>query len=122
MTKSLAVLLSGTAALITISATAGAATPRAVPAPVAQSYAELLEPISNAVPLLQADEARRTEAPARVQTVQYHHHHHHHHGFFPGIVVPAPYYAAAPARCYWTRGPAYWNGWRWVRRPVRVCD
>lgn len=52
----------------------------------ARSYAELLQPIPNAVALLMAADAMNA-APAKaeagpnsnVQLVQYHHHHHHHH-------------------------------------------
>jgi hypothetical protein len=53
----------------------------------ARSYAELLDPIPNALALLQAaDSAARTapardesEAGANVQLARYDHHHHHHH-------------------------------------------
>lgn len=60
----------------------------------AESYADLLKPIPNAVALLkEADEAAgkaellpaASEGEATVQQAQYyyHHHHHHHHGFYP---------------------------------------
>jgi len=60
----------------------------------ARSFAELLEPIPNALAVLRAvdaaDAARAVEEPtdATVQLVQYHHHHHrahhhhHHHRWF----------------------------------------
>jgi hypothetical protein len=50
----------------------------------ARSYAELLEPIPNAVALLQAAEAADAarilseEPDAKLQLVWHHHHHHHH--------------------------------------------
>jgi hypothetical protein len=43
----------------------------------------------------------------------------------PVYVVPGPVYAAPPpppVTCYWTRGQAYWDGIRWVRPRVQVCD
>jgi hypothetical protein len=57
----------------------------------AQSYDDLLEPIPNAVPLLQASDTllkqRDAEASqAKVEMAQYYYHHHHHHRFF------RPYY------------------------------
>jgi hypothetical protein len=73
----------------------------AMPAPAgfeaamrAESYADLLKPIPDAVTLLKESDAAAAKAqplPAAVEgeaTVQeaqyyYHHHHHHHHGFFP---------------------------------------
>ena len=127
MKKTTALLLGGAAALVGTApaVTAASASPAAT---AAQSYADLLSPIPNALALLQADEARLAEEPARVQLAQFHHHHHHyhhhhhhhHHGYFGfGVGVPAPYYGGG---CYWTWGRPYWNGYRWVRRRVRVCD
>jgi hypothetical protein len=60
----------------------------------AESYADLLKPIPDAVALLkESDEAAAkaellpaaSEGEATVQQAQYyyHHHHHHHHGFYP---------------------------------------
>ena len=43
----------------------------------------------------------------------------------PVYVAPAPVYVMPPpppAECYWTKGPAYWDGYRWVRPRVQVCD
>ncbi len=95
--------------------------------PAAESYADLLTPITDAVVRLRADDAALAAQPQpRLQLAQYHHHHHHHHhhhygpGFFFGFGGPPAYYA--PRHCYWTWGRAYWNGWRWVRPRVRVCD
>jgi hypothetical protein len=39
----------------------------------------------------------------------------------PVYVAPAPVYMEAP-RCYWTHGRAMWDGYRWVRPRVQVCD
>ncbi|MGD9767929.1 MAG: hypothetical protein AB7U62_09810 [Pseudolabrys sp.] len=39
----------------------------------------------------------------------------------PVYVAPAPVYAGPPA-CYWTRGRAVWDGYRWVRPRIQVCD
>lgn len=139
MTNTRALLLCSTAALLTFS-TAGQAVPLSAAALRADSYADLLDPIPNAVALLQADNQGRAQqaSHARVQLAQYHHHHHHsyhhhhhrryyhhHHSHFPlgvfrGLVAPPPAYY--PEDCYWTWGRAYWNGYRWVRRRVRVCD
>ena len=53
--------------------------------PVAQSYAELLEPIPNAVERLRMADAEAAARPAVLVEAQYdtppnvHHHHHHHH-------------------------------------------
>jgi hypothetical protein len=59
-------------------------------------------------------------------------------GFAVGAIVgsalaPRPYYAPAPVyvapgpvyaepQCYWTRGRAMWDGYRWVHPRVQVCD
>jgi hypothetical protein len=60
-----------------------------------KSYAELLDPIPNAVEKLRIDDLFRAPAPARLIPAQYHHHHHHHHQYHhhhhhfddgPGIV------------------------------------
>lgn len=138
MNKTMALLLCSTAALLTSSVTGQAtpADPGPTTVPPAQSYADLLTPIPNAVEMLHADNAAQTARPVvRLQLAQYHHHHHHHyhhhhhHSFFPGAIIggmiggafapPPPYYAE---HCYWTRGRPYWNGYRWVRRRVRVCE
>ena len=136
MNKRVALLLCGTAALMTLSSAAQATTPAAPDATTAldaQSYADLLDPIPDAVALVKADDAQRArQRPARLQLAQHHHHHHHHHAYYgddegAGIVggiiggmLAAPAYA--PRHCYWTRGEAYWNGRHWVRPRVRVCD
>jgi hypothetical protein len=64
-----------------------AAAPAQAPADVMEvrSYADLLQPIPNALALLQASDAARnikneaeSETKAGVELAQYHHHHHHH--------------------------------------------
>jgi hypothetical protein len=127
MNKRLAVLLGGVAAVATLDA-AQASTALTL-APISsipvQSYAELLDPIPNASTLLVADDAaREQQRSARVQMAQYHHHHHHHHSHHFGLgfgYVPRPCYGGVEY-CYWTFGRPYWNGYRWVRSRVRVCD
>src|SRR5215468_8375170 len=39
----------------------------------------------------------------------------------PVYVAPAPVYVVEP-QCYWTRGRPMWDGYRWVRTRVQVCD
>ena len=39
----------------------------------------------------------------------------------PVYVAPAPVYIVEP-QCYWTRGRPMWDGYRWVRSHVQVCD
>jgi hypothetical protein len=136
MNQKTALLLCSTAALIAFNGAGQAAPASPSPATVtpAQSYADLLAPIPNAVEMLKADDAARAASPrARVQLAQYHHHHHHHHhhhnGDFPGAIIggiiggalaPPPRYYYR--HCYWTWGRPYWNGWRWVHPRERVCD
>jgi hypothetical protein len=38
----------------------------------------------------------------------------------PVYVAPAPVYVVP--QCYWTRGEPMWDGYRWVRPRVQVCD
>jgi hypothetical protein len=76
------------------------------PVPAASSYAELLQPIPNALERLKLADAQ-DEAQARLIPVQYygyqyqndHHHHHHHHS----------------RRWYLSRGYMWYLG-RWVTR------
>jgi hypothetical protein len=98
MDKKIAGLIGAVATLGTFT-TAEAASP---PAPAdllrANSYADLLEPIPNAMATLQAIDnsapAPKTENVQLAQFYHHHHHHHHHHSFYrryPRIVV-APRY------------------------------
>ncbi len=120
--KSHLVFLLGSAA-VELTAGASQAAP-AVPSsiPAAHSYADLLDPVTDAGSVLIADDlARAQQMKPLLQLVQYHHHHH--HGFFPGfgINVASPVYDDGPD-CY-IRRRVYINQWgeRVVRR-VRVCD
>ena len=85
---------------------ANAAVPQQPAVPPAQSFADLLQPISNPVERLQIADAQE-EQQARLIPAQYyrgydshHHHHHHHHS----------------RRWYMSRGYTWLNG-AWVLRP-----
>ncbi len=84
--------------------TAAEAGPAPAPTDVlrANSYADLLEPIPNAVALLQAvDESTPAQTTENMQLAQFYHHHHHHHhhhsfyrhhhSYYPRVIV-APRY------------------------------
>lgn len=86
MDKKIAGLLGAAAALTAVTAAQAAAPAAPAAAQVPTSYRELLDPVSNAVPLLKADEARLAQADKiqMAETViikkkKHHHHHHHHH-------------------------------------------
>ncbi len=130
MDKKIAGLLGAAAALTTVGIAHAATTPT-TDAFQATTYRDLLEPIPNAVALLRSDDVRLGQSgrPADVQLAQYHHHHHHHHhhgdgaGIIGGIIGGVIGGALAPhPACYWTWGRAYWNGYRWVRPRVQVCQ
>jgi hypothetical protein len=74
--------------------------------PVATSYAELLQPIPNAVERLKLADAEAARRPARVVPVQYHDHHHHHH------------HHHHHTRAWYRSHGYYWSGNVWVLRPV----
>jgi hypothetical protein len=111
MNKRIAELLGGVATLVTLNAAqAVAPTASSQTGPFAvQSYAELLNPVANAVPLLIADDAKRAQQRGfRRQFAQYHHHHHHHHhngfsattgvlGAIGIITTMQPGYASGPS-------------------------
>jgi hypothetical protein len=91
------------AGLIGAMATLGSFNPaEAAPAPTdilrVNSFADLLEPIPNAVALLQAvdENAPAASRDENLQLAQYHHHHHHHHSqyrrYAPRVVVVPPRY------------------------------
>ncbi len=138
MTSSRGLLLCSTAMLLAFGAASQAATPApadTAPALAVNSYADLLAPIPNATAMLEADNLARAQAAPqpRFQLARYHHHHryyhhhhhHHHHAYFPWGVIPGfgpPPPAYDRPHCYWTWGDRYWNGYRWVRRHIRVCD
>jgi ABC-type nickel/cobalt efflux system permease component RcnA len=86
MDKKAASLVGAISALVTISAVEAARAQEVADVLSARSYAELLQPIPNAVALLMAadevtaarDKAEAGQTP-NVQLAQDHHHHHHHH-------------------------------------------
>jgi hypothetical protein len=146
MDKRIAGLLGGVAALASLDAAQAAAPIAPAHRSLAvESYAELLEPIPNAVSLLIADDAARAQQPsAGVQLAQFrhhhhhhsfyhhhHHHHHHHHGFgfgFGGVVVapPPPVYVepgyADDDQCFIRRQIVIDEYGRRIVRRVRVCE
>jgi hypothetical protein len=96
MEKKIAGLLGAMATLGAFNAAEAAPIPGPAPTDIlrANSFADLLEPIPNAVALLQAvDESGPiSSADENIQLAQYHHHHHHHHHsqyrrYAPRIVV-----------------------------------
>jgi hypothetical protein len=107
MNKRIAELLGGVATLVTLNAAqAVAPTADSQTDPFAvQSYAELLNSVPNAMPLLIADEARRAQQrPFRPRLAQYHHHHHHNNYYGTGVLGAIgiitsmqPSYAPGPA-------------------------
>jgi hypothetical protein len=102
MDRKTAILLGAASALATGPAFAAPIGPQATPVPVAASYAELLQPIPNAVERLRAADAQADLTPARLIDAQYvrQHHHHHHHD----------------RRWYQQNGYSWYNG-AWVLRP-----
>src|SRR5579862_2553484 len=120
MDKKIAGLLGAAAALATVSGAHASTQPQSNQSAATTSYRDLLEPVPDALALLKADDTTHVQQPARVQLAQHHHHHHHHHGFFGGFIPPI---VVAPGpTCYWTLGRPVWNGYRWVRPRVRVCN
>jgi hypothetical protein len=84
MDKKIAGAIGALSALVTLDASqaATAPAPNAGEPLKASSFAELLQPIPNALARLRtAEEARARAGEAEVQVAQYwrHHHHHHHH-------------------------------------------
>ena len=87
MEKKIAGLLGAVASLGALGTVQAAPAPAPTDVLQANSYAELLEPITNASAKLQAlDEAAPPPARETVQLAQFyhhhHHHHHHHHGYY----------------------------------------
>ena len=79
MDKTLAGVLGAVGALaVTQAHAAPAQVPNADAALQAASYADLLNPIPNALDVLAAEPAIGTDPAPGVQDVQWHHHHHHH--------------------------------------------
>jgi len=125
--------LIGAVSTLALSAAVPAAAAPAAPPPATQSLAagsfdELLQPIPNALGVLQtldeASLARARSGNGDLVQVQYHHHHHHHHAFFAhhhhhhhaffGFGLPVRH---CFVRRYRIHGP---YGWHWVVR--RICN
>src|SRR5690348_12949833 len=87
MDKKIAGLLGAAAALTSMTTAAQAAPAQQTELAPATSYRDLLNPISNALPILRADDERLANqmnestrlAQVSVQVGHHHHHHHHHH-------------------------------------------
>lgn len=85
MDKKIAGLLGAAVALTSVTTAQAAAL--AAPSATPTSYRDLLDPVSNALPQLKADDARRVQTKTILadETViikkkdRHHHHHHHHH-------------------------------------------
>ncbi len=107
MEKKVAGLLGAVAALGALNGAQAAPAPAPDPGPPdtlkVNSYADLLEPIPNALKVLAEIEAQAPVKPweDNVKVAQfYHHHHHHHHGYYhhhhhhgyyrPRIIVVPP--------------------------------
>ncbi|HEY5106857.1 MAG TPA: hypothetical protein VII73_08800 [Caulobacteraceae bacterium] len=103
-----ATLTLAAAALATGPALAATSVAPAPATPVAASYAELLQPIPNAVERLELANAEAASAPRLIEAqyvtpVAHHHHHHHSHH-----------------NRSWYRSHGYlWSGGAWMLRPVR---
>jgi hypothetical protein len=94
MDKRIVGLLGAAAALTTIHSGAAAAPGTSDLAHLRQpkSYAELLEPIPNAVTVLKSDDESRAVSGPVERVGYYHHHRHHHHGYFRGYNYYGGYY------------------------------
>jgi hypothetical protein len=83
MDKTVIALLGGASALVMVGgAQASAAVDRVGDAnrlQPARTFAELLDPIPNALGLLEADKRTGDAAGKPIEMAQYYHHHHHHH-------------------------------------------
>ena len=100
MDRKIATIVGAAAALMAAPAVAQATPAEAPAVPVAASYAELLEPVPNAVQQLKladAQEAHLQQVQFSVQFGNAHHHHHHHR-----------------SRDWYTRNGYMWFGGRWV--------
>jgi hypothetical protein len=128
MDRKTAKMVGAAVALIAVPSAAGALPAHSPVVPIVHSYAELLEPISDATALLAASNAEASRAKLieaqydvpndqygqqhhhqqydqqdhHQQYVQQHHHHHHH---------------VRHTRSWYRHNGYYWNGGRWVLRP-----
>jgi hypothetical protein len=101
MEKKIAGLLGAVATLGAFTAAQAAPAPSPAPSDIlrANSFADLLEPIPNAVATLIAVDESTPAPSANVQLAQFivfphhhHHHHHHHHAYRPRIMIVPPGY------------------------------
>lgn len=107
MKRKLGTIVGATAALVAAPVAAQAAlSAETSPIPLASNYAELLEPIPNAVNRLKLADAEAANNGAALEKVQFnvqlgipHHHHHHHH-----------------SHDWYLRHGYVWYGGRWVTR------
>jgi hypothetical protein len=88
MDKKIAGLVGAISSIAAMTAVQAAPSPNVTEVSSARSYAELLQPIPNAVALLQAAKAAdaeraktETEQGSNVKLAWHHHHHHHHHRY-----------------------------------------
>jgi hypothetical protein len=82
MDKKLIGAVGGASALALLAGGGASSAPSDPDAPAlkpAQSFSELLDPISNAAAILAAEDQNAAPETAPLRTAQYHHHHHHHH-------------------------------------------
>ena len=100
MDKKFAGLLGAVATLGSLTGVEAAPAPAPTDILRANSYADLLEPIPNAVAHLRAvDESAHAKRAENVELAQFYHHHHHHHSFYrhhhhsyyPRVVVTPRY-------------------------------
>jgi hypothetical protein len=129
------IMLASAAGIALVGSAALAPMAMADPIPAARSYADLLEPVPDAMARLHADDEMQSEArmiPAGLNigigvNMHHHHHHHHHsarwfrsHGYFwngqvwvMGPPPPPPYWHNHHAD--WYRGQGYhWDGRVWI--------
>jgi hypothetical protein len=133
MKNHLAFLLCSATGLLAWNVGDAAAAP-SPPSAAPQSYADLLEPIPNAMEALIADELAQARQPKPLlQLAQFYHHHHHHHsfyhhhhhhhhhhnGYYGGGVVVVPGYGP---QCYIQRRVTITPWGERVVRNVRVCN
>lgn len=89
MDKKIAGLVGAISALVPLGAVTAPATAAPDGALTANSYADLLKPIPNAVEQLKASDAvLKQENAAKVEMAQYYYHHHHHHHFLRRFFHP----------------------------------
>ena len=124
-------LLTGSAAIALAASAVGINPAMAEPIPAVSTYADLLEPVPDAMERLSADDAR--QATARLIPTQYyqdpgyphHHHHHHHHQYDQydqngGDIYYQPQYRQRIRHSrHWYRYNGYnWDGGQWIVRPT----